>query len=379
MRLDDRALHAQQRRAADLGGIEAPFECAEGILRQQRGDLALHGAHELLLDHPKEQRHHALRVLEQHIAREAVRRQHIAAAGERVARLDVAAELKGLLLRHQLVGLLRLLVALGRLRADVEQADLRLFHVHHAAHVGAAHQAKLHDPLGLAVHIRAGVHHQQRTARHGQQRRQRGASDALDAPELEHRARHQRAGRAGGDERVRLLPAHHVHAHAEVGVLLPAQRHDRMLLRGDDLRRIHDGQAGLHLPVALLVRAGGERLLEHLLRADKRNLHIVKLAQRGNRAIHVDLRRVIAAHAVKHNLHRISSLRPFDSCRGLRPSSGRARSFEQQCRLRKGVHPDARRDGEIQRIDFPAVRDERADAQRRKAVRQAARLVAEDE
>ena len=95
------------------------LELAEGVLRQQRRDLSLRGAHQSALEQPEQQGDDALRVFEQHVARKAVRRQHVTGARERVARLHAADEMEGLLPAHQRAGGLRLLIALGVLHADV--------------------------------------------------------------------------------------------------------------------------------------------------------------------------------------------------------------------------------------------------------------------
>ena len=56
VRLDDRAFHTQQRRAADFGGIKAAFNVAKRILRQQRGQLALGGIPQAALNQAENQR-----------------------------------------------------------------------------------------------------------------------------------------------------------------------------------------------------------------------------------------------------------------------------------------------------------------------------------
>ena len=303
MRFDDRALHAQQRRAADFGGIKAALDPAERVLRQQRGQLALGRIHQAALNQAEDHGDHALGVLEQHVADKAIRRDDVRLARQRIARLDIADKVERLRLFHQRVGRLCLLVALGRLHADVQQADLRVAHVHHAAHVGAAHHRELHDPLRLAIRVRARVHQQHRAPRHGQKRRQRGAVNAFDAADFEHRARHQRARRTGGDKRLRLLAADDVHADDEGGIFLAAQRHDGVLLGGDDLRRVHHRQALAHPAQRLRVAIGRNRLLHQRLRADEDDVHIRVFAQRVDSAVHVDLGGEIAAHRVYDNFH----------------------------------------------------------------------------
>ena len=80
--------------------------------------------------------------------------------GHDVAALDVADEVAARgrpALGQQLVGLLDQRVALGGLLADRQQADPGLGDAEAVAGVDRAHLGELHQPLGLALGVGAGV------------------------------------------------------------------------------------------------------------------------------------------------------------------------------------------------------------------------------
>lgn len=81
----------------------------------------------------------------------------------------------------------------------------------------------------------------------GQQRSQRRAFDARNAPQTEHAARQHRTRGTGGNEAVRLLVPHLQHAHDRGRFRLATNAHDGTFVIGNNLRRIQHRQAAAHI------------------------------------------------------------------------------------------------------------------------------------
>ncbi len=89
---DADAAHAEQRRAAVLGVVEALLEVVEGLAREQRADLRGDGGLERLAQQRADQFGGALAGLEGDVADEAVADRDVGVAVEEVAAFDVADE-----------------------------------------------------------------------------------------------------------------------------------------------------------------------------------------------------------------------------------------------------------------------------------------------
>ena len=118
------ATYAEQQAGALLGVVHALPEPRERPPREQRADLRHERGAELLAQHLCRRLDQALADLERDVAREAVAHDHVGAAREELARLEVADEVQGGLL-EQRVRLADQVVALARFLANRQQPDTR--------------------------------------------------------------------------------------------------------------------------------------------------------------------------------------------------------------------------------------------------------------
>src|SRR5688572_22169205 len=122
---EDDAVDAEQRRAAVLGVVELLLQALEGGPHEERAELRLEVATDLLARALGNVADHGLGQLEHHVAGEAVGDDHVHLAPQDVPALDVADEVHVRRLGQQAVRLLAELVALARLLADRQETDAR--------------------------------------------------------------------------------------------------------------------------------------------------------------------------------------------------------------------------------------------------------------
>ena len=203
MGFEDQTPQAQQRTAAVTAVVDPVLEALEHRHGDQRGQLGQRRAGEFLLDELAHHAGQAFAGLEQHIADKAIADHQVGGALEDVVTFDVAVEVDLASRRRaaqQLAGLLDHLAALGRLFADVEQADAGLFGAVECTDQRTAHHRKLQQVLGRAVDVGTEVEHLGEAAQHvGQQRGNGRAVDAVEGLQHITGERHQRTGVAGRD------------------------------------------------------------------------------------------------------------------------------------------------------------------------------------
>ena len=203
--------------------------------------------------------------------------------------------------------LLRHLVALAVLRADREQPDRGRRTLQDRLRVGVAHDGELDEPLGMAVHVGAGVKDDDRPpglARR-QDRRDRGTLHAGDAPEVQDRARRDRTGVAGGHERVRTPLLHEPHRHVDGAVLLLTDRVNGAFIHPGDVRGVDD----LQRPSDLRLLRGLSELRGKLVElglnrselTDQQDLHVRQSDRRLDSTDNNLPGGVIATHRIKRN------------------------------------------------------------------------------
>ena len=190
---DAHAFHAKQRRAAVLGIIQ---------LSQRRANRLL--LHPLLDEHANHQRCDCLVELENDIADETVTHHDIQISivtrpRGQVASFAVAEKIQTGF-REQRVRFLRDRVALLRLFANAEQADGGIRASEDVLCVDRANTRKLHELIGRAIDVGAGIQHDDRSLGGRKNRGDRGALESRMQPEQQHRCGHLCAGVARGDE-----------------------------------------------------------------------------------------------------------------------------------------------------------------------------------
>ncbi len=180
------------------------------------------------------------------------------------------------------------------LGAVAQQADTRRGDAEHGAGIVAAHIGKLQQILRRAVGVGTAVDEHDARIAVRQHRGQRRAADAVDALDDERSTGEQRAGAAGGDDRVALPVTQHVERDRHGSVLLAAGGRAGVVVHGDDLTGVDDLELGL-----LVAQAG----LNGCALADEHDLR-AQLLLRVHRALDDLVRGEVTAHCVHKNSHR---------------------------------------------------------------------------
>jgi len=189
--------------------------------------------------------------------------------------------------------LTHLFQSFGFLDPDIEESNGRAVDAEKYAGRGGAHKREIDQVIGIRADRRADIEHDRLAAQRRPHRGDGGAIDQRHRAQADFRHRHQRAGIAGGNRKIRLA-------------LL--DRLDRLPHRGDapaGAQRLawfvahFDGDVGMkNLGLAgerrvLLEQRGERRLVAVKLKGDVGPAH-----QRDGRRRHDDRRAVIAAHGV---------------------------------------------------------------------------------
>ena len=297
MGLDDGLGDAHQRCAADLVDVHGSLHGGKVVFQHGRGQLVFCAGVENALERLHHVFDHALGALEENVAGKAVADDHIHVAREDAGAFDVADEAQAALLARlpeQSEGLMLQLAALGILGADIEKADAGIVAAHELSRVEAAHEGKLQQVLGGALHVRAAVDEHDAVLARGQYRGHGRAADAADALDRERCPGEERAGRARGDDRVAFAVFQAIERHGHGGILFAAGRGAGVVLHGDDLAGVHHGDIRAAL--------GGKAGLDLLPASHQLDLH-AELASCTDGTFDDLLRGVVAAHGVNDDLH----------------------------------------------------------------------------
>ena len=296
VRLHHRLAQPEQERPARLAVVHLLLEVLNPAAAGQRGQLRQEIALEHVLHHAGHELCRALDGLQQHIAGEAVRHDHVRSAERHVPRLDVADEVDvpgvARLLQQRIDRLLQL-AALAVLRADVQKRHARPLHAEQLPRAIRSHECELQQKFRRAVRRRAAVDEHDAACGRRDNRTHGRTADALHTPHRQRRRREQRPRRSGGHECVPAAVAQHLQADNHRGLRLLFQNRRRVVVHVDDVVRIRDLHA-LRQRLDLMVGEGFEDLLpapdEHDLRPQR--LRCADRAERRSR------RRVVAAHGV---------------------------------------------------------------------------------
>ena len=140
----------------------------------------------------------------------------------------------------------------------------------------------------------------------GQHGAQRRPADAADALVEQRRPGQQRAGGAGADQAIALALIEQAHAHRHGGVGLFPHGGGRMILHGDHLGRVHQGDARPAAGVYPLHLRLAQALLHLRLPAHQRDGQ-AKFLRGLHRALDNFARGVVAAHGVDNHVHASAS------------------------------------------------------------------------
>ena len=241
---EHQATQAQQGRAVIAAVIHPPLERPQHGVRQHSSQLREPVAGKLLLE---EGRHHGRQPLagfERHIAHKPVAHHNVGGAFENIIALDIAVKIQAAIiasLHQQLARLLDHFIALDGFFADIEQAHCGLLFTAEHRHQSRPHHGKLQQMFCLAIHIGAQIQHRgARTQGIGQLKRNGRAVNPFHGFEQIARHRHQSAGVARRNRRMRRTCAHLANGHAHGRIFFAPQRSFHRVVHADHFRGRHD-------------------------------------------------------------------------------------------------------------------------------------------
>jgi hypothetical protein len=141
------------------------------------------------------------------------------------------------------VGLAHHRGALLVLFADVQQTDLGTRSADHVAHVDATEEGEVHQLLGGAIDIGAGIEHQHKSLGGREGRGDSGAVNTIVQPQEDRGAGQNGAGVAGRDKSVGLAIPVECQADNQRRIRLLAHRVEGLLGHADDLLGRNDRHA----------------------------------------------------------------------------------------------------------------------------------------
>src|SRR5579863_2448270 len=234
------ALHAQQRRSAVLGVIQAFFEISKRAARKQIPDLAGDRSFERFFEGIANQVGYAFGNLQRDIAHETVSDDDIHFTVVQIASFNVADKIQRQLF-EKLERVPGEFIALSFFFPYGKQTYAGTAGAEHGAKINLSHDGELLEIVRLAIHIRA--HIQQscgRTQRGRKNRGQRRTIHARDCAQNHFCRGHGGAGVAGGDESHGAALPHQAQTHAHGRIALGAHRLDRFVLHADDFAGMDD-------------------------------------------------------------------------------------------------------------------------------------------
>ena len=187
--------------------------------------------------------------------------------------------------------------ALVLLCAVIQQRHTGIFKPQNLFRVQAAHVGKLHQLVGHALGVGAGIDEDKASVDVGHTGSQAGSADTLDASHQQGGPGEQSAGGAGGDHCVPFPALEHIQRHHHGSILLPADGCGGLIVHVDDVPCMADGDPGQVL-CPLVLQTGSDRILP----AHQNDL-VAKGLVRLNGALYDLMRGVVAAHCVNDDSH----------------------------------------------------------------------------
>ena len=327
---DGDAAQAQEERAAVLAIVQSGAHPAKRRNQEKGRKAGERGAGEFLAKCPQEHLGHGLGALHHQVADEAVGHHHIGGAGKHILRLDVAQEVEVGGLAEQGVGFPDQAVSFAFLLPIGEEGHPGAGKAIDLSGIDRAHAGELEEVFGAAVGIGPGIQEEEKALPGGEGSGQGRPFHAGQAAQDKRGGGHDGPAVAGRDKGLGLAVPHQPHPDHDGGIAFAPHRLGGMLIHGDDLRRMDDGEgeAGGIVP--------GDFFPHHLLRADQEDFHTIGPGSL-HRSGHGGLRGQVSAHGIQSNAHRHPPGRTSDSHRSgyrwpERPSAGRSR-----CAIRRAV------------------------------------------
>ena len=253
---EDRALDAQQRRAAEALVVEAIADAADAGLHEEVAERAPGRAAELVAQCREDEAREALEELDGHVADRCVADDDVGEVGDEVLALDVAdeAQVAG---RDEHRRVLDPLLPLATLFADREQGHGRLVNAEHLLAEDRPHACVLREVVAGRVGRGPDVEEHEGPLVGDHLDGQRRAVHPGQATQAEDGGSHAGARVASRHDRVRPTLAHESHADVDAGVALATDGGGGLLLHPDVLRGVHDLDVRRRPPVQRGVHPGG--------------------------------------------------------------------------------------------------------------------------
>src|ERR1017187_5055291 len=304
---DARAAHAQQRRAAVFGIIQALLEGGEGVLGDDVSDFAGDGGFESLAQEVLDHVAQTLADFQRDVADEAVADHHVDVAGIDVAAFDIADEVEVEVLKHGR-GCVGELIAFVFLLADGEQSDARIGTVQDVARINFGHNRELAQHARRAIDVGADIHQNHgRAFGGGEDADQSGALHARDHTLDYFGGGHDGAGVARGHEALRDAIANQARGDAEGAVAFGAEGLGGAVLHGDTLAGVDNLNGELTAAVLHFELTADHILLAHQDDSDS------QVPGGANRPFDFSFGGVVTAHCIHRNgQHVVPRLLLFD-------------------------------------------------------------------